>query len=171
MVLYIAFTFAFIVSHSFSVSAEEFDEANRPDIKILLEISDSRELGMRFAESIQLQMIQQIKANQGKKIIPDRCFQILMEEVMTLFEDEMVKLENRIISIYAKYFTNKETKQLIAFYETDLGKKAIAVMPNILTDSMLASQEWGQGLIPVLSDRLKKRFDEEGIEFPKQSGG
>lgn len=169
--LYVVFAFVFLFSQSFIANAEESIEAKRADIARLLEITGSRDLGLRLAETIQLQMIQQIKSNHEKESIPDRGLQIIMEEVMTLFEIEMDKLENRIISIYAKYFTKEETKQLIAFYETDLGRKAISVMPNILDESMLASQQWGQSLVPVLSDRLKKRFDEEGIEFPKQSGG
>ena len=40
--------------------------------------------------------------------------------------DELI---NRLIPIYNKYFTEEDIKQLIAFYQTPLGKKLISVNP------------------------------------------
>ena len=65
-----------------------------------------------------------------------------------------------IIPIYEKHFTHEEIKQLIAFYESPIGKKMIKVQPQLMMDSMTAGEEWGKKLIK----RVKEKLREEGYE-------
>ena len=61
-----------------------------------------------------------------------------------------------IIPIYAKYFSEDDILQLIAFYETPLGQKMIEVMPQLTMDSM-------QSKVPELQEQLKARLESEGL--------
>ena len=64
-----------------------------------------------------------------------------------------------------KYFTHDDIKGLLSFYQTELGKKTIKVLPQIVQHSWKAGQLWGQSLAPLIQERLKKRFKEEGIDM------
>ena len=66
----------------------------------------------------------------------------LMKEFYTRLYDEMEHgavnrhLINYFVKTYRKYFTQEEINSLIAFYETDLGKKAIKVLPQLMQEAM-----------------------------------
>ncbi len=45
-------------------------------------------------------------------------------------------LVNYFVKTYRKYFTQDEINSLIAFYETDLGKKAIQLLPQLTQEAM-----------------------------------
>ena len=38
-------------------------------------------------------------------------------------------------------------------------------MPQLVQESMLAGQRWGQSLGPLIENRIKQRFKEEGIKL------
>jgi hypothetical protein len=54
-------------------------------------------------------------------------------------------------------------KQLLAFYETPLGKRMIEVMPALQQASAQAGVEWAQQLVPQLQAELLARFKQEGF--------
>lgn len=66
--------------------------------------------------------------------------------------------ENYIIRIYRKYLTLEEVKGLTAFYETELGRKTIAVMPQLLGESM----EGGSALGQMIGLKIFEQLMEEG---------
>jgi hypothetical protein len=70
-----------------------------------------------------------------------------------------------VVPIYAKYFDHREIKELLKFYQTDLGKKTIKVWPLILQESMLLAQDWWKSLAPVIKEKVNERFKKEGIEL------
>lgn len=51
-----------------------------------------------------------------------------------------------IIPVYDRHFTDGEIKQLTAFYETPLGKKAVSVLPEVVAESQQAGRAWGEQL-------------------------
>lgn len=55
--------------------------------------------------------------------------------------DELIDL---IIPIYSKHYTQEELNGLVAFYESPLGQKVTAELPQIAQESMAAGQQWGQ---------------------------
>ena len=72
--------------------------------------------------------------------------QICVEFRKELSADELVKL---IIPLYDKHLTHPEIKELIKFYETEVGKKLISVMPAITAESMQAGQQWVCSFTPI----------------------
>lgn len=49
-----------------------------------------------------------------------------------------------VAEIWAAHFTVDEMRQVRAFYETPLGRKTLAVTPQIAQQSMAAGAEWGR---------------------------
>lgn len=75
--------------------------------------------------------------------------------------DDLVAM---IIPIYSKYYEESELDELIRFYKTPVGKKVIAVMPQIMQESMMAGQTWGQ----KIGEKVAKELMEKGYK-PKES--
>ena len=68
--------------------------------------------------------------------------------------------------VYDKYFTHQEIKELMAFYETPSGKKAILVLPTVINEAMGIGQGWGQALGPEIERRVNAALTREGL-LPK----
>jgi len=72
--------------------------------------------------------------------------------------DELVDMSARI---YASHFTEAELKQLLAFYQTPVGRKAITEEPKALDESMASGGNWGDALadevVVKMRDEMKKR--------------
>ena len=49
---------------------------------------------------------------------------------------------DQMVPIYAKYYTQQDMDDLIAFYDTPLGKKLSTVQPQITLESMSVAQQW-----------------------------
>ena len=63
--------------------------------------------------------------------------------------------------MYAQHFTEAELKQLLAFYQSPVGKKALIEEPKVLDELMAYAGSWGDNLsqevIGDMRDQMKKR--------------
>ena len=55
--------------------------------------------------------------------------------------DEFIAL---IIPVYDKYYSKEELDGLLAFYQSPLGQKVIATLPEVNRESMAIGQAWGR---------------------------
>ncbi|MFM2064659.1 MAG: hypothetical protein RLZZ507_4330 [Cyanobacteriota bacterium] len=62
------------------------------------------------------------------------------------------------IPLYDKYFTNEEIKALIAFYQTPIGQKTLAVTPQITQDSTEIGIKYGR----EAAQRALQKLESEG---------
>ena len=82
--------------------------------------------------------------------IEDKDLKILEYRLIKFFNKVMYsakstnKLVDLLVPVYDKYYSKEDLKQLIRFYDSDIGKKTIEVMPLLLADSALAGQEWSE---------------------------
>lgn len=147
-------------------AAEDLTPEKGADIEKLIRITGSMKIAEQVANVFSQQMTAAIKA--ARPDIPDRMFKILDDEVMKVINEQMVAkggFLDTAIPIYSKYFTHKDIKGLLSFYETELGKKTIRVLPRVVQESMRAGQLWGQRIAPLIQERVIKRFKEEGVDL------
>jgi len=145
---------------------ESLTSEKKASIEELMEMTGILHIGEQMASVFVTQMVQNIKKDNPD--IPERMFLILKEEV-----DNVIKTQaeanggfaDMAMPIYHKYFTHDDVKGLIKFYQTDLGKKTITVLPSIMQESIQAGQKWGESLEPLIQERISKRFKEEGFEL------
>lgn len=79
-------------------------------------------------------------------------------------------LEAISYSLYDKYFTEAEIKDLIAFYRSPTGKKSIEVMPKLFDDSMTrASAELTSKLRQIMKEITDEEIHSSGTT-PRPSG-
>jgi len=85
----------------------------------------------------------------------DSEFFKLMEQEFTV--KAMKELFHKMVPVYAKYFTQEDLEQLIAFYETPIGQKFVNTTPMVMQESMQIGQEWGMELGKKIEKMMKER--------------
>ena len=73
-----------------------------------------------------------------------------------------LELQNEVVSLYAKAFTEPELKAALAFYKTPLGKKLIEQEPKILDDGMKFADGWAQKLATEVVQRMRAELRKKG---------
>ncbi len=145
-----------------SMAASDISPAKRAAIIQLMETTGSKNIGLQMGNAMIQNLVTAMKT--GNPDLPDRAVAIVTEETRKLVEQRIDGLLKTIVPIYDQYFTADEINELLAFYQTPIGKKTISVLPRLTQASMLAGQKWGQELVPELVKTLQDRFKAEGIE-------
>jgi hypothetical protein len=65
--------------------------------------------------------------------------------------------------LYSKHYSEAELRELTAFWQSPIGKKTIAAMPELTEGSSLVLQEASVTFIPEFQAAVDKRFEEAGI--------
>ncbi|HTB63381.1 MAG TPA: DUF2059 domain-containing protein [Opitutales bacterium] len=82
-----------------------------------------------------------------------------MKQAVQQWFDEDFKwedLSSQIADIYAKAFTEDELNQLIAFYQTPLGKKTISLLPEVMKQGSALGAQYALSKQDLLTARLQK---------------
>jgi hypothetical protein len=71
------------------------------------------------------------------------------------------EVENEVATLYAQHFTEEELKEILAFYQSPVGKKVLQEQPKVVDGSMKFAQDWANKLSEEVTakmrDELKKR--------------
>jgi hypothetical protein len=77
------------------------------------------------------------------------------------FEKRTSEIIDIIASVYATRFSQQELKELLTFYQSAVGKKFVTLLPNVLEESFIKTQEWGgklsEEVVRALRAEMKKR--------------
>jgi len=147
------------------VATEQPDPQKLAAIRELMQITGAATNAAQFSRLFTGQILSVIRS--GNPDIPEKAVMIVNEEVNAMVDRELEKesLQREIYPIYAEHFTLEELKALIAFNKTPLGRKANRVMPALIQESMAAGQKWAEKVGPMISERIRRRFEEEGIRI------
>ena len=177
------------------VSVSHAQQTIRPEkralIKELLDVTGGRKTTENVFNALFAEMDQELPKvilaeMQGDKRLAGRDKEELQKEATEvalrvskrfrelLFEKVHIEqfIEDLSYPLYDKYFTEDELKDLIIFYKSSTGKKAISVMPALLTESIAKSNEV---LLPIIrqvvqetsQDELDRYIKEKNINSPK----
>lgn len=124
------------------------DAARPAEIRKLLNLTGAGQLGVQMARQMMAQL---------RPLIPSAPQSFWDEFASKLNPDDLVE---KVIPIYARHLSAKDVKELIAFYESPVGRKLVAVQPQILQESMAAGQEWGR----EMAEGLVRTAREKGFE-------
>ncbi|MEO1049997.1 MAG: DUF2059 domain-containing protein [Bacteroidota bacterium] len=90
--------------------------------------------------------------------VPEKWWDEMEKEMLATSLSELADL---FTPIYSKHFTEEEFDELIAFFESPIGKKFGEKTPLITQESMAAGREWGS----ELSEKMIQRLKDEGYDF------
>jgi len=137
--------------------------AKHRDTEKLMELVGTRQiLRQIFDQDIDAQMEAMRRARPD---VPAQFWQDFSQEFKRQASpDELMKA---ILPIYDKHFTQQEIRQLIAFYESPLGKKISVTLPEIQQESIEAGRAWGEQLGDRMHKQLQQRLTEKGYSAPQ----
>jgi uncharacterized protein len=150
---------------SATVFSEQLTDEKKSAIRELMDITGSAQMGEMFAAAILQQMTLALKSMNPE--IPARAFTLLEEEINAVIREEMLEkgsLYELIYPVYHKFLTLEDTRALLAFYKTPVGRKTIRVMPQLTQEAMQAGELWGQSLGSIIQQRIAQRLEKEGID-------
>jgi hypothetical protein len=67
---------------------------------------------------------------------------------------DTTRLIDMLVPIYAAHLTRSEIEELLRFYLSPVGQRLTAVQPDILRESTLAGQQWGEVIGRAVGDSL-----------------
>jgi hypothetical protein len=139
------------------------DPALRADIERLMEMSGAATTGSQMASAVSDAFLNGLK--QTQQSVPPRVIEVVREVLNTEFEQAFNsgEIKDRQIALYAKYFTHDDVKGMLAFYQTDLGKKAIAAMPSLTREGAVIGDQWARANMPRVLEVLETRLKSEGL--------
>ena len=86
------------------------------------------------------QMADQMLASLQKNI-PDVPPTVWAKFRARIKPDELIVL---LLPVYDKYYTSEDLTGLLAFYQSSLGQKVIATLPQVSRESQQIGEKWGQ---------------------------
>ena len=107
--------------------------------------------GKNLSQTASMTMIAQLKSN--PELAP---YQDVFENwIRKIYADN--PLDKQMVSLYAETFTEPELRQLIAFYKTPVGQKALQKMPELMLKGMAIGQQLAQAHMPELQAAIAAR--------------
>ena len=145
----LAFIFGLLFASLFATAQattnlDEFDK----DIQKFLSIN-----GSNAAYDIAFDQIVQ----QFKMMKTEAPYEIWLEARTEIFDKEIISLSNRMAPIYKNHFTHQEIKELIEFYESELGKKMTNELASITKESIQLSHSWAMQLSGKINTFLQEK--------------
>lgn len=124
-------------------------DQNEKDLPELLTQAISTDLGLTASEREAFrQQLNESAARANKR------FRELIKERLNFPQ----LIDDISYSIYDKYFTEGELRDLVAFYKTPTGRKTIEVLPQLFADSMAKASE---AIIPRIQEIMNVIMSEE----------
>lgn len=147
-----------------TAGAQTIDPTLRADIEKLLAANGAAEMGPQMASLVSGQMIDQFRRQQPD--IPPRVLEI----VRSVFDEEFGRafavgggMAEAMVQIYATHFTPDDVRGLLAFYSSELGRKSVKMMPQVMQEGAAVGQAWAEKESPRIIGVLQTRLKAEGL--------
>jgi hypothetical protein len=75
------------------------------------------------------------------------------------------ELQNAFALAYASRFSEAELKEIVTFYRTPTGKKAIVLEPQIFEDTLLGLQDWQEKFAEEVIGRFRVEMKKRGHDL------
>lgn len=142
---------AVVLLLAISINAKADQPASPASVETFLELTDARQLteaGFAQVISLYTDMARQLGITDKE----DPVLKKYLGSLDTLLEAEMgwEKVKGPIIEMYSSHFTDTEMQGLIAFYQSDLGRKTVETMPLAIADTVKISQTILTAIMPKI---------------------
>ena len=132
------------------------DPAKAAEIRKLLELSGT----VKITRQVMDQMISNFRTQNST----------ISNEFWDRFEKEvnLDELIDKLVPVYAKYYSLDDLKTLNAFYETPAGQRLLAMTPVVMRESMQIGQDWGRNIARRLMAELEEEKKKQSATQPAQ---
>ena len=105
----------------------------------------------------ELQMLDAVVAGmkQQSPNIPEKVWEEVKAEFKRVFNPE--EIISVYVRIYSRRFNEREMMQMVAFYESPVGRRLIAEMPEIVMEAFIEGADRGVGMTETIQELLKSK--------------
>ncbi len=100
-----------------------------------------------------------LTAGQQFDIMTEPIVKMIPEENRDAFKKELTAstqdLYLKMATVYTESFTEQELDEILAFYDTPVGKKMVAITPELTKKGMEIGQAWGMELQPLMAKYMQ----------------
>ncbi len=100
-----------------------------------------------------------LTAGQQFDIMTEPIVKMIPEENRDAFKKELTAstqdLYLKMATVYTESFTEQELDKILAFYDTPVGKKMVAITPELTKKGMEIGQAWGMELQPLMAKYMQ----------------
>jgi len=113
------------------------------------------------ADTFEGKAVKLIKLTAGQQfdIMTEPIVEMVPEENREAFKKELTEstrgLYKKMATVYTESFTEEEIDKILAFYATPVGKKMVAVTPELTKKGMEIGQAWGMELQPLMAKYMQ----------------
>ena len=142
---------AFVLVSAPTVSHAQMSDSKKALIEELLVVTNTKEMALMMGDH----MITNMKAMAQNPNLSDAQFETIAKIVKEEFGKDIDTFLEMVVPVYDKHFSEAEIQELIAFYRTPIGKKAIDTMPKITNEIAPLSQQWAISIMPKVQSRIQ----------------
>jgi uncharacterized protein len=81
---------------------------------------------------------------------------VFWERFMARASQQRYAFVDSLIPIYEKHFSTADLKEMLRFYETPVGKRMVAALPEVMNESLVAWQRWGFVIGKEIGEELQR---------------
>lgn len=114
-----------------------------------------------------------VAARQGGIQLPDDYVEMVRSQTQDLMTQLFPTYEEMLdfqAGLLQKHYTADELKELLAFYQSPLGQKAIRITPEVMRDAMGWMQARVQQQMPAAMERMMASLKAYAAEHPPKKG-
>ncbi len=131
-----------------TVTFAQSDVEYERTLKTMFKVSGSEEA----YKTVILQMTDMFKKQ--KTTVPSEVWDDMEKELLKISINDLVEM---LLPIYQKHMTQSDIEELIAFYNTPIGKKFAKKSPLIMQESMQVGQKWGMKIGEMMNKKIKEK--------------
>jgi hypothetical protein len=83
----------------------------------------------------------------------------------TEYEPRMAEVNTEVAKVYASHFTEKDLQDLLAFYQSPLGRKVVTEEPKALDQSMAFAQAWSRKFSDEVVAKIRAEMKKLGHDI------
>ncbi|ODS24121.1 hypothetical protein AB835_05160 [Candidatus Endobugula sertula] len=141
-------------------SIEKISQEKKQAIDEVLTITGSLTVTDLMSNDIAQQMVDGLYHRQWS--LQPEIITTIRDEIKQIMYDEFIAnglMKSIVYVIYDKHFSLQELQEIVIFYKTPTGKKLITVLPQVTQEALSEGRRYGQRLVPLIQERMKKRFE------------
>jgi hypothetical protein len=97
--------------------------------------------------------------------IPDTIWDEFTRVCTEEMKRSLPELEEPVIAIYDANFSGDEIKQLVAFYQSPVGRKIVVQLPQLAQQIVAMGQSWGQQAGARAVERIRAAAKQKGYDL------
>jgi len=136
----------------------ETDPTLRADILMLFRVTHFQENAVKSGREVFNSLRPAIESSLPGTPSRDRIIDAYIDKLLALLQSD--DYSERVIALYAKYFSDSDIQQLIQFYQTPIGQRFNSAMPQLFGEMNQLGQSMAMNNLPGIIKQLCREFPE-----------